>query len=361
MFCRFIIPFCFFFPILLTAQSTRTNAEWMSRYKNASLSDSSRLEGAWELQVVKNRPDSAVQEKALLEQKVVVKIQTAKAQAARNNLILIVIVIIVLLHVLMINNFYKHNRKQEKNARQLANINSALEKTNQELSQTNQKMDRFSSIIAHDILTNLDLILSYGNVLVGSKPKKEDAIQYYHTTQQICRHLKTYCLQLLEEARNKNEMSQKTVNPNKILQEVVNLFQNSIKLSNIKMEIGKFSSISLPPALIEQLFQNLISNAIKYGCSNPLPCIRVYEMQMEHGSMQWVVEDNGPGVNGNLFDTLPLPNLSGKPDSGRQVGLRLLQTNLLHYGATIETVPSWTNGTKFVIHFPLSVSSVSNN
>ncbi len=88
-----------------------------------------------------------------------------------------------------------------------------------------------------------------------------------------------------------------TVNVNEVAQSAMARFQHQIERTNIATEISR----DLPPALghaqwIEEVFANLISNAIKYmGKNNPEPRISIKSTR-QNDIVRYEVHDTGVGI-----------------------------------------------------------------
>ncbi len=242
--------------------------------------------------------------------------------------------------------YYRFYQQKKKTAAQLGEQNMALQFAN-------DKLLRFNGIVSHDILTNLDFILSFSNVVVGTKPKVENLSQYYEISQQTIQQLKHYCLQLLEEVRGAKRKVLKSTNPMPIVEKVLNRFEIALREAGFQVKLDALSPVQLPPVVIEQVFQNLISNALQYASEVPNPTICILEEpQQKEGHIQWVIADNGPGISKERIGTI----FSEKKDEsttikGRGVGLFLLQATLHMYDTDIQIMPNSDQGTKVIVTF----------
>src|SRR5690606_10786994 len=113
--------------------------------------------------------------------------------------------------------FYRHKNRV---AVRLAELNPALNNEQLKLQTSNQHLRRFSGVVSHDILANLDCILSAGNVLAKPEASKEHLVQYATITQQSSHQLKEYCLGLLREARGEHSSDQPLTDPMPIVKRV---------------------------------------------------------------------------------------------------------------------------------------------
>lgn len=243
------------------------------------------------------------------------------------------------------------NQKQKRNAL-LEQMNQSLEVERKKLEKANKQLNRFSSVVSHDVLSNLDLILSTGNVLVGEKGKTDNLPKYYEMTQSTARQLKNYCLNLLQQTKKEQLAIPKNANPMPILNTVLGRYGAALQEAKFQTKTEPLSMVNLPEALIEQIFQNLISNALRHAATAEHPMLWISEAKSESHKLQWIFEDNGPGVSSQqkkvIFD--PVETLQND-DKGHHIGLHLLQSSLREAGADIWVEDRSGGGARFIIEF----------
>ncbi len=277
----------------------------------------------------------------------------AEASQARERLSFWVFGLLSLFLAGIAGFYYFYFQQKKKSGAKLAVAYDALDGEKQKLERYNQKLRRFSGIVSHDILSNLDLILSTGNVLVGATPKPERLTQYYDITQRTSQQLKTYCIGLLEEARQTHEQSDTVPlhNPMTTLRGVLERFEPALKSKNFRVETHQLPSTTLPVALTEHLFQNLVSNAIRHAATAASPMLHIGTSTDAQGRPCWVVEDNGPGVPASQMAAIFQGNRTNGNGGGQEIGLSLLKQNLNEYGADIRVEERLGGGARFVIAF----------
>lgn len=252
--------------------------------------------------------------------------------------------------------FFFFSRQKQRAADQLALANTALLTEQDKLRRTNAQLQRFGSVVSHDLLSSLNLILSANTALVGTQPRKENLIRYYEMSHRIARRMKDYCLSLLDEARQELPIDStivQPVDPMPILQTVINSFEHPLQAAKVEVQLMPLSPGPLPAAIQEQLFQNLIANVIHHGTANRRPIMRIGEETGPQGDIQWFVEDNGAGIapqeRKNIFQ--PVKANRGKERQG--IGLSLLRDSLRSYHFDILIEERIGGGTRFVI-LPMS-------
>lgn len=276
----------------------------------------------------------------------------AVATAARMRLSNWVFSFILFLLLASATAYYIYGRQKMKAAARLERVNEYLRAEQKRLRRNNQKLRRFSGIVSHDIISNLDLILSAGNVLAGPEASKENLVQYRNITQDSSRRLKNYCLGLMEEARRTARANLQALHdPVPQVHAVLAHFGPALHAARFRVEPGELSPAPLPAPVVEQVFHNLISNALRHGATAPEPVLRIREEQNEFGH-SWVLEDNGPGLKpGQAAAIFDAPATFSTGTEGQRMGLRLLRDTLQEYGTDIRAEATPGGGARFVVVF----------
>ena len=248
--------------------------------------------------------------------------------------------------------YYRSFHQKKEAAAQLQAANMELDNERNSMRKANEKLRRFSGIVSHDILSNLDLILSTGNVLVGPQPKPERLAQYYDMTQRTSKQLKDYCINLLQETRQTVDKAEQYP-PMEALNAVLERYKPALQAGKFSVDVEKLSPTPLPPAAVEQLFQNLISNIVRHAATAHAPMLSIYQKTSDEGNtLSWIVEDNGGGIPADQLESIweeqPENQQNGK---GRHIGLSLTRATLHEYGAEIRAENRPEGGARFVIDF----------
>jgi signal transduction histidine kinase len=274
------------------------------------------------------------------------KLATATRAKARLNYWILGLLSLFLAGTVLV--YYTFYQQKKASADQLGQINKLLEGEKQKLLLSNQKLKRFSGIVSHDILSNLDLILSTGNVLVGTRPNPENLNRYYTLTQNTGRQLKDYCLGLLAEAKASPDVALAEIgDPNTVLNRVIERFGPALQEKGFTVEVGELPSSRLPLSVVEQVLQNLVSNALRYASQVPNPHLRIGSGIDVQGKLCWYVADNGPGQAAEINRVIQGEQAASA--KGQGVGLNLLQATLLDYGWCLQAEAVEESGIRMVV------------
>lgn len=192
-----------------------------------------------------------------------------------------------------------------------AQLYEAARERADQLEKSNQELDAFSYTVAHDLRAPLQVIIGYANLLRTeyANTPPELAIEYLQSIEIFAQKMDTMIqsLLLLAKLHQASELPVAEVDMNRVARDALKRFREIIEAQHITVEVAP----DLPPALghaswLEEVFANLIDNAIKYiGESNPSPRITIRGMR-EGELSRYEVEDNGIGIareeQNRLFD-----------------------------------------------------------
>jgi len=129
-----------------------------------------------------------------------------------------------------------------------------------------------------------------------------------------------------------------------------------IKTNNTTIKIEKLPSLELDSAQFSTVFQNLISNAIKYHRKGVAPVISLTSSyDAEEKSWNIKVSDNGIGVEEKYFERIfkLFQRLHGKSSyEGTGIGLAICQKIVNNHGGEITLESKIDEGSSFIIHLP---------
>lgn len=219
-----------------------------------------------------------------------------------------------------------------------------------QLQTRNAELDAFTHTVAHDLKTPLQTIMGYATLL-GMKIGKERAAEIDEYLEAIDGRVRTMgriieSLLLLATVRDSAE-TMHTVDVSPVIHAAVTRFETEIARKGIEVVVAD----DIPPLLgygpwLEEVFANLISNAVKYIDATPqnVPRIEIRGWDMGDGWVRCEVRDNGPGID--IRDQARLFNMftrfHTKQASGHGLGLSIVQRIIVKLGGTlgVESMPN---------------------
>ena len=188
----------------------------------------------------------------------------------------------------------------------LRSLNEKLELRAKELAASNAELEQFAYVASHDLQEPLRMVSSFLSQLeIKYKDQLDERAQkYIYFAVDGAMRMRQIILDLLEFSRvGRMDGEEEQVDLTEIVEEVCTL-QSSL----IQSKDAKISWVNLPvikgfrtPML--QVFQNLISNAIKYSREEAVPDVRI-SCSEAPGYWEFSVEDNGIGMEEDSFDKI---------------------------------------------------------
>lgn len=242
-----------------------------------------------------------------------------------------------------------------------------IKEANKQLSMSIAEKDKFFSIIAHDLKSPFNSILGFSNLLVEEIQEKDyDNIQKYAgIIQQSSNKAIDLLMNLMEWAQS--QTGRMEFSPEYI--ELVNLIEDTELLLSGALQQKSITISKIVPAdmpvfadkkMIDTVFRNLISNAIKFTYPGGKITISVSEKQNE---LLVSVSDNGVGMPKEhlekLFRIDESYSTSGtKNESGTGLGLILCKEFVEKQGGRIWVESEENIGSVFYFTLPQSEAKI---
>ena len=229
-----------------------------------------------------------------------------------------------------------------------------------ELETSNRELDAFTRSASHDLRSPLNVVLGFSQLLVSELGPKMPTDQRGWLVQ-----IERAALQMSElidalmrlSQVGKQAMNLQPVDVGALVREVLNERGAEQAQRGVVVHVGELPEVRADPALLRQVFVNLLSNAFKYTRRVQQPEIDVRVETRDDGRV-FSVRDNGPGFDmaraSRLFDAFQRFHGSDEFE-GNGVGLSIVQRVVQRHGGRIwaEAEP----GRGAVFYFTLGATS----
>ncbi len=167
--------------------------------------------------------------------------------------------------------------KIEKGFADLKVASRELEVSNYKLQQSNFDLLQFASVASHDLKEPLRKIQVFGNMLKGKVADKLDSSEVNYLDKMV--NSSNRMQMLIDNILVLSRLSQQDtkhveVDLNAVISQIVDDLEISVREKGVQMKVGPLPVIKGIPGQMHQLFQNLISNAIKFNQGHPEICIQ---------------------------------------------------------------------------------------
>ena len=231
-----------------------------------------------------------------------------------------------------------------------------LKKSLIEVERSNAELEQFAYITSHDLREPLRMITSFLQLLERrySHQLDQDANDFIGFAVDGAKRLDAMINDILIYSRVTNkERKLTTVDFNKVVQEVYINLAASIEKTNAEITYDSLPSIITDKQLMIQLFQNLISNAIKYR-SEETPKIHI-SVKKEDKQYLFSIKDNGIGIDPKHLErifTIFQRLHSDHEYEGTGIGLSIAQKIVHQQGGEIWAESQPGQGSTFFFTIP---------
>lgn len=191
--------------------------------------------------------------------------------------------------------------------KELLTARKETEDTNKRLMKTNEELEQFAYVASHDLQEPLRMITNFLTQLERKYKNKLDerANRYIYFAVDGAVRMRQIILDLLAYSRagKGGEDQREIVNLNDIIDDYLRLRRKLIQEKSAKIEVEDLPSIHNLKTPLNQIFSNLIDNALKYSKTDIKPEI-VVSAKEEEMSYVFSVKDNGIGIDENEYDKI---------------------------------------------------------
>jgi two-component system sensor histidine kinase/response regulator len=236
-------------------------------------------------------------------------------------------------------------------------LQQQLVERNEELLRSNRELEQFAYVVSHDLQQPLQSVTGFVRLiqLKYESTLDEVAQDYLNRIHEIGSRMQRLIQDLLAYAQidKQQEESLEVVDCNEILQQVLDNLRETIIEKSAIVTSDPLPLVKGSESQLVQLFQNLISNGIKFVPSQVIPTIHISVAQHNN---YWFISicDNGIGIKSEhlqqIFEIFQRIH-SAQKYPGTGIGLATCKKIVERHGGQIWVESQFGKGTTF--HFTL--------
>jgi PAS domain S-box-containing protein len=188
----------------------------------------------------------------------------------------------------------------------LLRLNEELNKRAHDLAISNAELEQFAYVASHDLQEPLRMITGFLSQLEKKYKHELDdtARQYIGFATDGAKRMRTVILDLLEYSRvGSADYEKELVNIHQVIAEILEMNRNDLIRREARVFFDGMPLIKAARTPISQLFQNLITNALKYQSPDQRPEIKITATEYPL-YWQFAVADNGIGIEKEYFEKI---------------------------------------------------------
>jgi len=225
------------------------------------------------------------------------------------------------------------------------------------LSISNRELEQFAYVASHDLQEPLRMVASYIQLLQRRYKGKlgTEADEFINYSVDGVIRMKTLINDLLIYSRvNTREFPSEAIDSNKVMKQVLTSLKTTIEENGASVIYENLPTVNANETQLGQLFQNLISNAIKFKKPDVKPVVNI---TARHSGHEWMfsVSDNGIGIDKEFTDKIfvifqRLHNSNEYPGTG--IGLAICKKIIEKLGGHIWVESDKGSGSTFSFTIP---------
>ncbi|MBO0952941.1 sensor histidine kinase [Fibrella forsythiae] len=255
----------------------------------------------------------------------------------------------------------------------MAAANGQLREVNGQLNRSNESLQQFAYVASHDLQEPLRKIQAFGALLQDQYSSQlGEAADYVQRMQVAAARLSRLTHDLLSFSRISTQQDSQELTPlNKVIDLVLTDLELQIGEAQADIEVNLLPSVLGDARQLGQLFQNLLSNALKFRCSATRPLITIRSTRIASTTLPGRVKpvrvakfyyridvtDNGIGFDQDYAERIfqVFQRLHGKSSAygGTGIGLAICEKVAANHGGAITATSQPGQGATFSVYLPI--------
>ncbi len=188
--------------------------------------------------------------------------------------------------------------------KRLQEVNQGLEDKVREMKIRNQELQQFNYATSHDLQEPMNTVIGCVSMLKEeySGQLDEKANRFMNYSVQAADRMKELIEGLSDFLKIGRDRESDVTNIENLVNSVVSELHDSIQKNDATVKIESLPTLNVNAPDIKRVFQNLISNALKYRKEDESPEVVISAQKNDEKSWLFKVQDNGMGISQKNFE-----------------------------------------------------------
>jgi signal transduction histidine kinase len=233
--------------------------------------------------------------------------------------------------------------------------------TNRELEQKNREIEQFAYAASHDLQEPLRSIANFSTLLTSELETHPDGAvrQYMNYINGAAKRMSNLIFDLLEYSRIGNDKTKSNIDCNELMQDILTDLSASIKEKDAIVHVSPLPVV-YAYSYLKSLFQNLLSNALKFHKKGSTPVISISFIEQPNEFI-FSITDNGIGMEKEYYERIFIifQRLHSREEfPGTGIGLSLCRKIVELHGGKIWIESEKGKGSTFNFTIPKSQGNI---
>ncbi len=242
--------------------------------------------------------------------------------------------------------------------------------------QANEAKTTFLSNMSHDIRTPMNAIIGFATIAASRIDNKDQVRECLQKVLSSSNHLLSLINDILDMSRiesGKMQIHEQECNISELMHNLVNIIQPQVKAKQLELFIDTFEVVNedviTDPLKLNQIFINLMSNAVKYTPAGGMITFRIMQhttFKHGYGDYVFIIKDNGIGMSEEFVKHVfePFERESTTTRSGIQgtgLGMAITKNIVEMMNGTVTVESEVGKGSTFTVNLTLKLQDVEKN
>ncbi|MDE7246283.1 MAG: response regulator, partial [Lachnospiraceae bacterium] len=240
----------------------------------------------------------------------------------------------------------------------------------------NQAKTTFLSNMSHDIRTPMNAIIGFTTIAASRIDNRDQVKECLQKVLASSNHLLSLINDILDMSRiesGKMQIHEQECNISELMHNLVNILQPQVKAKQLDLFIDTFEVVNedviTDPLKLNQIFINLMSNAVKYTPAGGTVSFRIMQnttFKHGYGDYVFIIKDNGIGMSQEFVKHIfePFERESTVTRSGIQgtgLGMAITKNIIEMMNGTITVESEVGKGSTFTVNITLKLQDAEKN